>query len=217
VGYDPIKDFAPVAWVAKVPNVLVVHPSVPARNLKELVAYARSKPGQLNYGTGGNGSAAHLAMEYLKMQAKMSMVHVPYRGAAPAMTALVAGQTHLGFPGVPAASTFLRSGRLRPIAVSSTKRLDLLPDVRTVAESGYPDYEADQWYGVMAPAGTPAAIVRKMNQHINQTLGAADLRQRLQGEGAVPTPTTPEAFGKHIAQEIARWRPVIQTAGITAN
>ncbi|WP_236581733.1 Bug family tripartite tricarboxylate transporter substrate binding protein [Hydrogenophaga sp. BPS33] len=217
IPYDPIKDFAPVAWVANVPNVLIVNSALPVRNLKELVAYARSKPGELNYGTGGNGSAAHLATEYLKMVTKTFMVHVPYRGAAPAINDLIANQTQVGFPGAPVANPFIKGGQVRAIAVSSTQRLDVLPDVPTVAESGYPDFEADQWYGVMAPAGTPPEIVRKLNQQINQALQSPDVRQRLQGEGAVPMNTTPEAFGSHIAKALQRWRPVVKAGNMTAN
>jgi tripartite-type tricarboxylate transporter receptor subunit TctC len=217
LSYDPVKHFAPVAWVANVPNVLVVHPSVPARNLKELVALARARPGQLNYGTGGNGSAAHLATEYLKLRTQTFIVHVPYRGAAPAITDLVAGQTQLIFTGAPALTPFVKSGQLRALAVSSSKRLEALPDVPTVAESGYPGFEADQWYGVLAPAGTPPDIVRKLNSHINQALATPELRQRLQSEGAVAMPATPEAFGSLIARELDRWRPVVKAGNIRPN
>lgn len=212
--YDPIKSFTPVAWVASVPNVLVVHPSVPAKNLKELIALVKSKPGQFNYGSGGNGSAAHLATEYLKMQSKTFMVHVPYRGTAPAVTDLVGGQIQLMFTGGPAVLPFVKSGQLRAIAVSSAKRLDALPNVPTVAESGYKGFEADQWYGVMAPAGTPRDIVLKLNAQINESLGTKELKTRLQSEGAVAMPSTPEAFGAFIAREIERWKPVVHAGNI---
>ena len=212
--YDPLKDFTPVAWVANVPNVLVVHPSVPAKTLKELVAYAKSRPGKLNYASGGNGSAAHLATEYLKMQTQTFMVHVPYRGTSPAVGDLVAGQTDLLFSGAPAVIPFIKSGQLRALAVSSKKRLDALPEVPTVAESGYKDFEADQWYGVVAPTGTPVEIVRKLNTHINQALGSAELKTRLQSEGAIAVPTTPEAYGALIKREITRWLPVVKAGNI---
>lgn len=212
--YDPLKSFTPVAWVANVPNVLVVHPSVPAKTLPELVALAKAKPGQLNYGSGGNGSAAHLATEYLKLRSKTFMVHVPYRGTAPAVTDLVAGQTQILFTGGPAVIPFVKSGQLRALAVSSSKRLEALPHVPTVAESGYPGFEADQWYGIVAPAGTPAEIVRKLNALINQALGSAELKARLQAEGAVAMPNTPEAYGHQIAREIERWRPVVKAGNI---
>ena len=212
--YDPVRDFAPVAWVANVPNVLVVHPKVPAQNLRELVTYAKARPGRLNYGSGGNGSAAHLATEYLKLQTGTFIVHVPYRGAAPAVQDLVAGQVQLLFTGAPVLLPFIKSGQLRALAVSSRQRLEVLPTVPTVAESGYPGFEADQWYGVVAPAGTPADIVRKLNAQINQALGSPELKVRLQSEGAVAMPNSPEAFGTLIAREIERWRPVVQAGRI---
>ena len=207
--YNPVKDFAPVAWVARVPNVLVVHPSVPARTLQELVALAKAKPGSLNYGSGGNGSAANLATEYLKLQTGTSMVHIPYRGTAPAVTDLLGGQLQLMFTGLPALVGPIKAGQLRALAVSSPQRLDALPDVPTVAESGYKGFEADQWYGVVAPAGTPPAIIARLNAQINQALSAPELKQRLAAEGAIATPQPPEVFGKLIASEIARWKPVI--------
>jgi tripartite-type tricarboxylate transporter receptor subunit TctC len=215
--YDPLRHFAPVAWVANVPNVLAVHPSVPAQTLPELIALAKARPGQLNYGTGGNGSAAHLATEYLKLESRTFMVHVPYRGTAPAVTDLIAGQIQLVFTGGPAVIPFVKSGQLRALAVSSRKRLEALPNVPTVAESGYKDFEADQWYGVVAPAGTPPDIVRKLNAQINQALASAELKARLQAEGAIAMPATPEAFGMLIAREIARWKPVVQAGNIRAN
>ena len=215
--YDPVKSFAPVAWVASVPNVLVVHPSVKANNVKELVALAKTKPGQLNYGSGGNGSAANLATEYLKVQTGISLLHIPYRGTAPAVTDLVSGQIQVLFTGAPAVLSFIKSGQLRPLAISSTKRLDALPDLPTVAEGGYKDFEADQWYGVVAPAGTPRDIVMKLNAQINQSLSAPELKTRLAAEGAIATPNTPEAFGQLIVREIARWKPVIQSGRVKAD
>ena len=166
--YNPVKDFAPVAEVARVPNVLVVHPAVAAKNVQELVALAKAKPGQLNYGSGGNGSAANLATEYFKLQTGVAMVHIPYRGTAPAVTDLIGGQIQVLFTGAPAVIGHVRSGQLRALAVSSPKRLDALPDLPTVAEAtGMKDFEADQWYGVVAPAGTPREIITKLNAQIN--------------------------------------------------
>ena len=215
--YDPIKNFAPVALVARVPNVLVVHPSVPAKSVKELVALAKAKPGQLNYGSGGNGSAANLATEYFKLQTGTSMVHIPYRGTAPAITDLLAGQTQLVFSGAPAVMAQVKAGQLRALAVSSPKRLDALPDLPTVAESGYKDFEADQWYGIVAPAGSPPDIVNKLNAQINIALASAELKTRLNNEGAIATPDSPAGFGKLIAREIARWKPVIQSGRVKAD
>jgi len=216
--YNPIKDFAPVAWVARVPNVLVVNKGVPAQNLKELIALAKSRPGYLNYSTGGNGSAAHLATEYFKMQTGTSMVHIPYRGAAPAVSDVIAGQVQLVFTGAPALMGHIRSGQLRALAVSSPKRMDVLPDVPTVAEAaGLKGFEADQWYGLVAPAGTPREVVLKLNQQVNAALGSEALKTRLNTEGAVATPTTPEAFGQLIATDIERWRPVITSGRVKAD
>jgi tripartite-type tricarboxylate transporter receptor subunit TctC len=214
LAYDPIKDFSPVAWVARVPNVLVVHPSVPAKNVKELVALVKSKPGQLNYSTGGNGSAAHLATEYFKMRTETSILHIPYKGAAPAVTDLIGGQVQVLFTGAPALMGHIKNGQVRALAVSSPQRMDALPDVPTVAESGYKDFSADQWYGVVAPAGTPRDIVAKLNVQINQALNSTELKTRLNSEGAVATPATPEVFGKLIQTEIARWKPVMSSGRV---
>ena len=214
--YQPLRDFAPVAWVARVPNVLVVHPSVPAKNVKEFIALAKSKPGQLNYGSGGNGSAANLATEYLKVQTNISLLHIPYRGTAPAVTDLLGGQIQVLFTGAPAVIGQIKSGQLRALGVSSPQRLDSMPDVPTIAESGYKNFEADQWYGVVAPKGTPAEIVAKINTQINKALQSPELKNRLNNEGAVATPSTPEVFGKLIQTEIARWKPVISSGRVTA-
>jgi tripartite-type tricarboxylate transporter receptor subunit TctC len=215
--YDPVRGFTPVAWVARVPNVLAVHQSVPATNLRELVAYAKAHPGQLSYGSGGNGSAAHIATEYLKLQTGTSMLHIPYRGTAPAVTDLLSGQIQVLFTGVPAVLPQLRSGKIRALAVSSPKRIAVLPDVPTVAESGVAgtrDFEADQWYGLVAPAGTPAEIVATLNQHVNKALTSEGVRARLAAEGAEATPATPQVFGQLIAREIPRWARVVKAAQI---
>ncbi len=215
--YDPIKSFAPVAWVARVPNVLVVHPSDKATNVKELVALAKANPGRMNYGSGGNGSAANLATEYFKLQTGTSLLHIPYRGTAPAVTDLMGGQIQVLFTGAPAVLGQVKNGQLRALAVSSPTRLAALPDLPTVAESGYQGFEADQWYGVVAPAGTPAAVVAKLNAQINQALGSPDMKTRLLSEGAIATPATPEAFGQLIVRELARWKPVIQSGRVKAD
>ncbi|HSN32590.1 MAG TPA: tripartite tricarboxylate transporter substrate binding protein, partial [Ideonella sp.] len=168
--YDPLTSFVPVAYVARVPNVLVVNASSPIRSLKELIEAARAQPGKLTYSSGGNGSAAHITFEALKLRAKVFVVHVPYRGTAPSVTDVIAGQVDCTFTGSPAVLPHVRSGRLRALAVSSAQRLAALPDVPTVAESGYPGFETDQWYGVVAPAGTPAATVSRLNDEINKAL-----------------------------------------------
>ena len=220
LSYDPVKNFAPVAWVANVPNVLAVHPSVSAKNVAELVALAKASPGKFNYGSGGNGSAAHIATEYLKLKSQTQIVHVPYKGTSPAVTDLVAGQIQILFTGAPALLPFVKSGQLRALAVSSSVRLDVLPDLPTVAESGIKElagFEADQWYGIVAPAGTPPAIISKLNSEINKALSSAELKMRLQNEGALASPTTPEAFGQLIVREIERWKPVVRAGNILPN
>ena len=215
--YDPIKSFVPVAWVAKVPNVLAVFPGVAVNSVKELIDLAKTKPNGLNFGSGGNGSAAHLAMEFFDLQAQINMVHVPYRGTIPAVTDLVAGQVQVIFTGAPALSSFIKSGQLRALAVSSKVRLPSLPEIPTVAESGIKAlarFEADQWYGIVAPAGTPVGIVAKLNAQINEALNSTEIKKRFENEGALAAPNTPEVFGQLIASEIERWRPVIQSSKI---
>ena len=212
--YNPLTAFAAVAWVARVPNVLVVHPSVPAKNVQELIAYAKANPNKINYGSGGNGSAAHIATEYLKLQSGTQMQHVPYKGTAPAVTDLVAGQIQMMFTGLPAVMTQVKAGQLRAIAVSSPNRVKAAPDIPTVAESGYPGFEADQWYGVVAPASTPKEIITKLNIQINQSLSSPEISGRLSGEGAEATPNPPEVFSKLINSEIVRWKTVIEKGGV---
>lgn len=218
--YDPVKSFAPVAWVARVPNVLVVHPSVPARSVRELVQHGKAHPGKLNYGSGGNGSAAHIATEFFKLRSDTDIVHVPYKGTAPAVTDAVSGQIQVLLTGAPAVMPMVKAGKLVALAVSSPQRLQGFPELPTIAESGLPDlagFEADQWYGIVAPAGTPETIVRKLNGQINASLNSQEILSRLQSEGAIPTPYPPEVFGKLIEAEIARWRPVVQRAGLRPN
>jgi tripartite-type tricarboxylate transporter receptor subunit TctC len=212
--YDPLKSFTPVAWVARVPNVLVVNAASDARTLRDLVARAKAQPGKLTYSSGGNGSAAHIAFEALKLRTGLFASHIPYRGTAPSVSDLIANQVDATFTGSPAVLPHIRSGRLRALAVSSSARLPALPDVPTVAESGYPGFEADQWYGVVAPAGTPADVVARLNAAINQALQAPEVMQQMVGEGATPMPGTPQAFGALIAREIPRWREVIKAGNV---
>jgi tripartite-type tricarboxylate transporter receptor subunit TctC len=212
--YDPVKSFAPVAWVARVPNVLVVNASSGIRSLKDLVAQAQAHPGRLSYSSGGNGSAAHIAFEYLKLRTKIFMSHIPYRGTAPSVTDLISGQVDATFTGGPAVMPHVKSGRLRALAVSSSRRMAAFPDVPTVAESGYPGFEADQWYGVVAPAGTAPELVTRLNLAINKILALPEVAQQLAGEGAEPVQTTPQAFAELIAREIPRWREVVRAGNV---
>jgi tripartite-type tricarboxylate transporter receptor subunit TctC len=212
--YDPVKSFAPVAWVARVPNVLVVNATSGMASLKDLVVRAKARPGQLSYSSGGNGSAAHIGFEYFKLRAGIFMAHIPYRGTAASVTDLISGQVDATFTGTPALLPHIRSGRLRALAVSSAARIAALPEVPTVAESRYPGFEADQWYGIVAPAGTPAALVARLNTEINKVLAMPDVAQQLAAEGAVPMPGPPQAFGELIGREIPRWREVIRAGNV---
>jgi tripartite-type tricarboxylate transporter receptor subunit TctC len=214
LGYDPIKSFDPVMGVARVPNVLVVPANSDVKTLKDLIAKAKARPGQMTYSSGGNGSAAHTTFELLKLRAGIFVSHIPYRGAAPSVTDVIAGHVDTIFTGSPALLPHIRSGRLRALAVSSTARLPALPDVPTVAESGFPGFEADQWYGLVAPAGTPADIIKRLNETANAGLKHPDVAKALATEGAVPLGGSPEAFGALIAREIPRWREVVKASGM---
>ncbi len=214
--YDPAKDFAPVALVATVPNILTVHPSLPVRTFAEFVAYAKANPGKLNYGSGGVGSAAHVAGAYLAFAAGFEATHVPYRGTAPMVNDLVGGNIQFTLTGGPAVLPLAAGGRVWTLAVSSRERAPFAPDLPTIAESGIPNFDAVQWYGLVAPARTSEATVRRMNAEINALLGSPEIEMTLRNDGAIATPTTPEHFGAQIQSEIAIWREVIRRAGITA-
>jgi len=215
--YDPIKDLQTISMLAKVANIMVVHPSLPAKSVRELIALAKAKPGMLVYGSGGNGGAGHLATEYFKLMAKIDIEHIPYKGTAPAIIDLLAGQTQLVFGGIPGIGGHIRNGRLRALGVSTSKRLTIFPEVPTVAEVGVPGYEATQWYGVLAPAGTPNWIVARLNREIVHTLQNPQIQQRLADDGSEPLASTPEEFTAFIKSETARWAPVIKAAGIRAD
>lgn len=214
LGYDPVKSFAPVALVARVANILVVNAKSPVTSLAGLVQEAKANPGKLAYGSGGNGSAAHIATEYLRHVSGVDLLHVPYKGTAPFVTDLLSGEIQVGFTGATVVMQHVRAGRLRALAASSAKRMMAYPDLPTVAESGYAGFEADQWYGVVAPAGTPEAVIRKLNAAINQALETTELRSRLESEGAEAAPGDPESFGRYIAAEIERWRPILKAAAV---
>ena len=214
LGYDPLKSFAAVGGVGRVPNVLVVSASSSVRSLQDLVELAKKR--QLTYASGGNGSAAHIAFEALKLRAKFQAVHVPYRGTAPAVTDLLGRQVDTTFTGVTALLPQIRGGRLRALAVSSASRIPSLPDVPTVAESGFPGFDADQWYGLVAPAGTDAQRIVQLNAELNRVLANPTVAERLSGEGALPLPTTPQGFHDLIARELPRWGEVVKAAGVRA-
>jgi tripartite-type tricarboxylate transporter receptor subunit TctC len=212
--YDPVKSFAPVCLMAIVPSVLVVNNSLPVASVAELIAYAKKYPGKLAYGSAGNGSTSHLTTEYFKLATGIDVLHVPYKGVGPMLTDLVSGQLSMGLNGAPAVMPHVVSGRLRALAVSSLERLPSLPNVPTLDESGVKGFEANGWYGIVAPAGTPEAILRKLNSEIRSAMAAPELRARLDAEGAIPAGGMPEEFGAFIASEIARWGAVLKRAGI---
>jgi tripartite-type tricarboxylate transporter receptor subunit TctC len=212
--YDPVKSFAPISLVAAVHNVLVVHPSLPATSVPELIVHAKANPDKLSYGTGGIGSAAHIAMAAFCLSAGVVMQHVPYRGTGPAVTDLLGGRIQLTMTGAPVVLPLAQAGRLRGLAVSGVRRIAAAPDLPTVAEAALPGFDASQWYGIVAPAGTPEDVIETLNGEIRKALAAPDLAERLSQEGAEVWPTSPDAFRAHIAAEIARWAIIVRDAGI---
>ena len=211
--FDPIRDFAPIARVAFAPNILVVHPSLAATSLKDLIALAKSRPGELVYASSGNGGGSHLAMELLRSEAHIDLVHVPYKGTGPAMIDLLSGQAKLMFGGMIGTVNHVRSGRLRAIAISSASRSAVMPEVPTVAESGYPDYEATTWYGMLGPAAMARTTVMLLNDRVVQVLKDPKLQARIVAQGAETAADTPEAFAKYIKTEQVKWAKVVKDSG----
>ena len=212
--YDPMKSFEPVSGIANVHNMLVVHPEVPAKTLQELIDYAKQNPGKLNYASGGIGSAAHIAMVALADRTGMNLTHVPYRGTAPAVTDLLGGRVQLTFTGAPNLLQHVEAGTMRALAVSGASRLKSAPNVPTVAESGFPGFEASQWYGILVPAGTPKAVVDRLNTEIRTAMAAPEIAERLSLEGAEVWTNTPTEFRDHISKEMARWGELVKRTGI---
>lgn len=211
--YDAIRDFAPITVLATVPNGMAVHPSLPVKTARDFVALAKARPGELLYASGGSGSASHLAGEYLKLLTKINMVHVPYKGTAPAMTSMISGETTMTITGMVALGPHIKSGRLKLLGVATMKRLPILPEVPTLNESGVPGYDANQWYGVLTQAAVPRDIVAKQHADIVKVMARADVKERLAADGAQPVANTPEQFAAHIKAEIARWAPVVKASG----
>ena len=212
--YDTTRDFAAVSLLATSPSVLVVHPSLPVRSVKELIALAKSKPGQLVYSSSGAGSTGHMAMELLKQLAGIDMLAVHYKGGGPALIDLIAGRVSPGFATILSAAPHIESGRLRALAVTTTKRSTALPELPTVAEAGVPGYEFTGWWGVVVPARTPPPVVAKLNGALVRILAQTEVRERLVREGAEPASTTPDAFATYMRAEVAKWNKVIKTANI---
>jgi tripartite-type tricarboxylate transporter receptor subunit TctC len=212
--YDAIKDFTPVGMIGGTPNVLVVNAALPVTNLKEFIAYLRGNPGKLSYGSAGPGSLTHLTMELFKQQVNFFMVHIPYRGIAPAFTDLIGGQTQAMFPGLAAAVPHIRSGRVRPLAVTGLARHPQFKDIPTLDESGFKGFDAQQWYGVVGPAGMPAAVVKQLNDTLASVLSAPDLREKLSIEAVEPNPMSAEKFGEFMRADIARWTELAKARNI---
>jgi len=212
--FDVNRDFVHVSLLAKVPNIFVVHESVPAKDLREFVALAKKEPGKLYYGSAGNGSAGHLAMEYLKLVAGIQIQHVPYKGTGPNLIDLIAGRTHATSAGTPPLMPHVKSGKLRVIAVGSPRRLQSLPEAPTVAEQGYPGFETSQWYGLSAPAKTPPAIVKRLADEAARAVKTAAVIERFKPDDAEPIGSTPQEYADFVAREQARWKDVIRKANI---
>ena len=214
--YDPVADFAPLILVATAPNVLVAHPSVGAKTVAELVQIAKARPGRLNFPSSGNGGVSHLSAEMFRYAAGIDITHVPYRGAGPALTALLGGEMQLMMATTPVALPQMKAGRLVALAITSRERSPLTPDLPTIAESGYPGFEADTWYGMVAPARIPAPLVAQVNGAVTKLLLQANFKERLAREGAQPAGGTPAQFGAYIKSEIEKWAKLVRAANIRA-
>src|SRR6185436_8832201 len=215
--YDPVRDFAPVALIAVQPNILVVHPEVQARTVEQLILLAKKNPGKLNYASSGAGAAAHLAGELFKTMAGVDIVHIPYKGAQPALTDLIAGHAQLMFATSASVIPYMKAGRPRALAVTTAQRSPSVPDLTTVAEAGLPGFEATTWHGVVVPAATPGPLVQRLNQDINAVLKEKDLSERLAGLGAEVVTGTPRDFQDYIAREIPKWSKVVKDSGAKAD
>jgi tripartite-type tricarboxylate transporter receptor subunit TctC len=211
--YDAQKDFAPITLVAITPNVLVVNPALPVDSVRALIAYAKARPGKLSFGSGSIGSAGHLAGELFKIDAGVDIVHVPYKGAAPAMQALLAGDTQLMFDNLANAMAQVKAGKLRALAVTTAERSKLAPELPTMAESGLQGFDISTWFGLFAPAGTPPDVVAKWNADVTRILTAPDMRDRLLAQGAEPAPDSPADFARFIAAEAAKYARIVRTSG----
>jgi tripartite-type tricarboxylate transporter receptor subunit TctC len=211
--YNHVKDFVPIVLVAGVPNVLEVTPSLPVNSVADLIKLAKEKPGQLNFASSGSGTSIHLSGELFKTMTGVDMMHVPYKGSAPALTDLMGGQVQLMFDNLPSSLAQIKAGKLRAIAVTSAQRSPALPNIPTIAESGLPGFEASSWFGLLAPAGTPPAIVARVNADVNEWLQTAEAKEKLLAQGAIPAGGTPEQFAAHIRVETEKWAKVVKVSG----
>ena len=217
LSYDPIKDFEPIGMIAKIPNILVVNPSLPVKTVADYVRYAKDAKDGVTFASSGSGSSIHLSGEMFKMQAKIQMLHIPYKGSAPAVTDLLGGQVESMFDNAPSALPHIKAGKLRPIAVTSAQRSPFLPDVPTIAESGYPGFDVQSWFALVAPAGTPKPIITQLNAALNKALNSPEVRQRMQELAATPEPGSPEKMAAFEASELKRWRDVVKASGAKAD
>jgi tripartite-type tricarboxylate transporter receptor subunit TctC len=213
INYHPVKDFAPIALFAISPNLLITHPSLPPKTVKEFIAFAKQYPGKLNYSSSGSGSTQHLSGEMLKVMTGIGIVHIPYRGTAPSITALLSGEVEFSFSNIPSVINYVTSNRLRAIAITSAKRSALLPNLPTMAEAGVPKFETATWYGLLVPAATPRDIVMKLNHTVNTIVKNPEFNKRLAQLGADPVAESPEFFAAHLKAEIERWAPVVKASG----
>ncbi len=216
-NYDALRDLAAISLLGITPNMFVVHPSLPARTVRDFIALSKTRPGQLTYASGGIGSSSHLAGELLQIMAGIKVVHVPYKGAGPALIDVASGQVHFMINSMPAVMGNVRGGRLRALAVSGAKRSTAAPEVPTIAESGLPGYEFTTWYGLLSPAATPAGVIGRLNESVQKALSNSDLREKLSQQGVEPESSTHQRFGEMIRSDIEKWRKIIRNANITAN
>jgi tripartite-type tricarboxylate transporter receptor subunit TctC len=215
--YDFEKDLVPITVMAWVPNILIVHPSVPAKNVQELIALAKAKPGSVTYGSAGSGTSHHMAAELFKSMAKVDLQHIPYKGGGPMMNDLIGGQVNLAFETAASATPQIKAGKVKPLAITTAKRSPALPEVPTIAESGLPGYEVLTWYGLLAPAGTPKEIMSRLHAEVSKILQTPDIKERLAGISSEPGGNTPEEFAKVIRQETVKWAKVVKDSGATVD
>jgi tripartite-type tricarboxylate transporter receptor subunit TctC len=213
LDYDPVKDFEPVAIFAEAPNLLIVNSKLPVKTVADMVAYAKKHPGKLNYSSAGSGSTQHLAAELFKNKAGITATHIPYKGSAPSLTAVISGEADFTFVNIPSSKQLIESGQVKALAITSSKRFPAVPDIPTMKEGGIPDMEVATWYSILAPAGTPRPIVDKLNAAVNQAVAVPAFRKTLEDLGTAPMTGTPEFFQKFLAEEIVRWRQIVKQSG----